>query len=529
VIVDFLYFLQVYGLVILISIASTACGILICEWLITNFSSQNKALKISSGFLVGISFLLITTHIISLLIANAKVAFLAILILVFGLAIFRIAKFLRSESTKIIFIEIRNCGVIFFILLLFVTFIDLLWIQHHSLYGSLGSLHSGRYANISLDIISSNQIAKIPQNIGESMLAVFAMLLGFNSPYLLMFLWLIISVVVSLVFYFGLFRQFDLSNKFSIFGTALVSAGNMGLSIQYVLLLCSGSPLLITGYSDTAIGISSLIFYCFNASFSENRNWKFLLVTLLFVLSWNIFAPQNIFLILSVVLALILLKTLPRKVGDIFSVFKEVSYFKLSVVVVIVAIGVLYGYSFIGMLIGNKNLANHISGIEIFDEKIILSMSYSYRYLPEWKGASANFLTALGILFFSWFGIFIYWKKKFFSQMPLELKNKELSDLIFSFSVIFVAGFLAEFLFIIGDKWNMTRFSYVGNMMGVVVLVLVINSLKNKRIFYSVLTMFFMLPGVGLFIYSKLLDFVFLAPDFSDKFYTMLYLADIVR
>jgi hypothetical protein len=273
---------------------------------------------------------------------------------------------------------------------------------------------------------------------------------------------------------------------------------------------------------------SSLIFYCFNASFSENRNWKFLLVTLLFVLSWNIFAPQNIFLILSVVLALILLKTLPRKVGDIFSVFKEVSYFKLSVVVVIVAIGVLYGYSFIGMLIGNKNLANHISGIEIFDEKIILSMSYSYRYLPEWKGASANFLTALGILFFSWFGIFIYWKKKFFSQMPLELKNKELSDLIFSFSVIFVAGFLAEFLFIIGDKWNMTRFSYVGNMMGVVVLVLVINSLKNKRIFYSVLTMFFMLPGVGLFIYSKLLDFVFLAPDFSDKFYTMLYLADIV-
>lgn len=168
---------------------------------------------------------------------------------------------------------------------------------------SFGSLHAGRYANIALYIVDENQVPRLNQNYGQSMLAAAHGFFGSRAPLAALASWLALSGGALAWMLFGAFRSFGLSARGAAAGAFFVLFANTALSLQCVLVIDSGSPLALTGYTDVMAALATWLIVPFwlhaCAARSTLRPADLILAGLLpFVWAWT--APQNILIGLGV-------------------------------------------------------------------------------------------------------------------------------------------------------------------------------------------------------------------------------------
>jgi len=132
-------------------------------------------------------------------------------------------------------------------------------------FAMIGSLHSPRYASIAEFVARCDYLPRLGQNVGQSLLAFSSMAIsGREQPYVALFAWLLVSLTAFAMFIHGLISLYVISPQRRILGTFIVMLGNTALSLVHVLVIDSGSPPILSGYSDpltgTAVAILLLIF-----------------------------------------------------------------------------------------------------------------------------------------------------------------------------------------------------------------------------------------------------------------------------
>lgn len=172
-------------------------------------------------------------------------------------------------------------------------------------FACIGSLHAGRYVNIALYMLNHNAIPALQQNIGQSLLAVIPSIMGFDHLFFSLQIWLIISLAALALCLFGFFRDFFIKRSFLFMGVAFVFLGNTALYPYHVLNIDSGSPFIINGYSDSILSLTSLVVVVWlllkamaapplSASASVKSGMLFGIIGA----AWNLYAPQNVLLML---------------------------------------------------------------------------------------------------------------------------------------------------------------------------------------------------------------------------------------
>lgn len=129
-----------------------------------------------------------------------------------------------------------------------------------SIYSSVGSLHSVRYAWISNYIARCDVVPVTGQNIGQSVVAALTGIgNGESHPYLGLSLILAECLVFLSLLTFGLISFLTSSRRIAWVGTIAVLGGGASASLTHVLVVDSGSPFFWNGYSDTLLGLGLLI------------------------------------------------------------------------------------------------------------------------------------------------------------------------------------------------------------------------------------------------------------------------------
>jgi hypothetical protein len=170
-------------------------------------------------------------------------------------------------------------------------------IDDFDMHTSLGSLHAGRYANIGIYIVEENQIPRLTQNYGQSLLVAGNLLLRVPGPLAILSAWLSLSHGMFALLLYGLFRRFRLTPIAAGLGTFFVLFCNITLSSDYIYLIDSGSPLGFTGYTDTTAALASwLVFLVWLQQWlvAERAALGTLVVPALLAYGWSFTGPQNI-------------------------------------------------------------------------------------------------------------------------------------------------------------------------------------------------------------------------------------------
>ncbi len=163
----------------------------------------------------------------------------------------------------------------------------------------IGSLHSVKYAWISNFIFICNYIPVLGQNTGQSLYVSFLTLLFGAKPFLYLSTLLIWSQFILFILVFGVFKIFFDCYR-SLAYSLLIFLGTSSLSLTHILVIDSGSPLLLNGYADTLIGIFSI--FIFYHLYNYINDWKvkdFILFGIVLLVNF-LSAPQNILFILVI-------------------------------------------------------------------------------------------------------------------------------------------------------------------------------------------------------------------------------------
>ena len=186
--------------------------------------------------------------------------------------------------------------IIFLFLFLFLLFY---WTQSNLISGVnslVGSLHSPRYANIALYIIENNSIPVLAQNYSQSVFISIPHYFGLNSYLFSLLLFLTLNIFF-LIYLIKILLQSYFSSTFEVnLCIIFIILGCFSLPNNFYLLIDSGWPILLNGYSDTIIGISTFILvFIYIKDFKEKQLtysfYAFIGVTCIF---WFSNAIQNL-------------------------------------------------------------------------------------------------------------------------------------------------------------------------------------------------------------------------------------------
>lgn len=260
----------------------------------------NPALETGASYFIGIAVFLFLWRILECLPFNAQLS-LGITLVVFGICVFLDSLFKRLRHIVLMFLVVT--GVSFAIAIYWIDF----QANYFGAYAHIGSLHTGRYANLALHIARENRIPVVGQSFEQSLLASYPLLLGLNHPALALYLWLCVSHVALALMTYGSLVQLGLSFRRAVVGTGIILLGQTTLSVTHTVVIDSNSPLLLMGYSDSVRSLGGFaiflaILWAFEAGIARRVAGPVLGAVWF---GWGAQAPQNIFLAMSILLFLI--------------------------------------------------------------------------------------------------------------------------------------------------------------------------------------------------------------------------------
>lgn len=265
---------------------------------------NNININLCFSFYLGLIFTIISFRIVSEFVNVSYAKYIIPLLLV---VIFFINKFSTFSLSKEI---IKKFLLYTLILTLFSPLIILYWHPSNNdindVFSNIGSLHSVKYAWISNYIAICNSIPILGQNTGQSIYVSLLNLMFGNKPFIYLSIILVWAQFFLYLLVFGVFKLY-FNNWRSFAYSLLIFFGTSALSFTHILVIDSGSPLIMNGYTDTLIGIFSIcIFYYL---YNYINSWKFRDYSLYcFLLLANFLSsPQNILYILVINFILIFL------------------------------------------------------------------------------------------------------------------------------------------------------------------------------------------------------------------------------
>jgi hypothetical protein len=191
------------------------------------------------------------------------------------------------------------------------------WVPRDAPFEFVGTLHSGRYVGLAEYIVKSGHIPVLGQNYGQALLTTISLLAGANSPYLALHLWLVTHVCALLLLVFGFFRMAQYRTSVAIAAVCLTALGGSALSVSNFIVIDSGNPWLLSGYSDSVSGLSTFFIFVVLCLNKENRNRWFLfwasVILAVFTLRWGMSSAQNIILMLVLFASACALRVFAKK------------------------------------------------------------------------------------------------------------------------------------------------------------------------------------------------------------------------
>jgi|GEM_PF-5580553 len=263
--------------------------------------SWGLCLKIGIGYFVGLMGFVSVWRILELVLSNLRLAFgittvLSILIVLpFALSIW--PPILNRVRIQHVFMSV----VVFFSLAFFKLhyFISMTKPLSVGSYSYMGTLHGGRYANLSIVMSQLNKIPIVNQNYLQSLLSTISSFFNSPTPYFSLWAWLMISSFFFVILLYGLFKQFNISSFYAGLGVFFIFFGNTALSLVHLEMVDSGSPWIHSGYTDSIVSISSFLIFIYflkNVLGNSISSWEKLGYLGLFAVTWSMCAPQNILL-----------------------------------------------------------------------------------------------------------------------------------------------------------------------------------------------------------------------------------------
>lgn len=501
-------YLYVILTILIISFLFVLSGLKIYNYSILDSKNHSFAFKFGISYFLGMGLFLTIWRLLAFLVESAslslKLSFLFIILVC-------LLQKGTKEDVKQIISGIKHKNYLIFIFSCILIFEFLLWLNSFKdVYTHFGSGHSGRYVNIAQYIIDFNRIPTIGQNYGQSMLASILMFIDLNSPFLVLNIWLSTSIFFLCISIYEFLKILKISNKMSIAGTFIVMFGNTALSLTHVLVIDSGSPFIMNVYTDSIFSIATILlfFIWFNSiSICIDTTKKLILTSLpilfIFGISWNISAPQNIVVSLSLLAILI----------GCIDIFNKKYIIKNNRILIlgffIIVLFSLFGSTQGGML-SSKILRDDIKLPGLMEANtsnlfVRPELQHFYGLGGVWKSGSydilkvnfqnktfpleinnlifkseSNLWSSIRVTFFPIIGIIIL--RYLIKNNKYNYKDNEHNEIktILLFSIItFIIGFLIAFLINI-YKWELARFLIPGYFFGMMSLVLVINFFQTK-------------------------------------------------
>ncbi len=488
----------------------------------SNFLKENKTLNFSFAFFIGTIFLIVSIKTVGFIFSNLLLGVIGFFIIsmfsIYFSKSYIIEIYKKSLSLKTFLIFIFSFLISFLILSIY-------WLQHSDLsnaFATIGSLHSVRYVELAQYMLINNYSPIIGQNSGQSTITYLSLLLGVNSGYVTLTIFLTASIIfISFIIYY-LFNLFIKNRNLSVFATLIFLTANTALSTNHILIIDSGSPFFVNGYTDTIIGIftilSFILIYKFLYSL-DKIGYKEMLILLILLIGSFFSAPQNIILFTTLIGFLFVLKIYKKICIKHFKTITILIFF--SSVIAIPQGGMLTpkklheNLNIPGMMSISSMDKNSISiapGVFHYSQYIdtfhkdrydsnIIEMAKSFKnkdYRLVLLYLEDIFVMSLRMLFFPISGfilLFLYSNKLIQDEENLYLVNFiKISGVVF-----FAVGFLISFsIAISGHKWELVRFLIPGIVLGLFSFILIAFLSFKKRINH------FKLKVCGLFILMSL-------------------------
>ena len=270
-----------------------------------------KPLSLGTAFFIGILFLIVSIRSFAFIFENAFIG-VSIFVCLSVVLIFDSRHYLRDIGKS--YLTVKNCSLFSILFIVLFILILIFWLRESDLgdpFAMIGSLHSVRYVNLAQFILDNNYIPVIGQNTGQSTLAYVVLAMGAKSGYIALTTFLVSSIMFLSMIIYSLFNIYLKNKTFSIIATFIFFTANTALSTSHILIIDSGSPFFLNGYTDTLVGIFIILMLTIIYNkFSQLEKLNLSHSTLILFLLVGTFyvAPQNILLIIGVFTTLIILR-----------------------------------------------------------------------------------------------------------------------------------------------------------------------------------------------------------------------------
>ena len=469
-------------------------GSLINGFAILNISKIDipkfKSLNFGIAFFIGILFLIVSVRSFSFIFKNAFVGLIIVAFL--SLILIYVSRQYLIDIVKNN-ITFKNCVLFTFSFLILFIVLLIYWLRTSDLnspFATIGSLHSVRYVNLSEYILQNNYIPIVGQNTGQSILTYIVLAMGAKSGYIALTTFLVASIIFLSMIVYGLFNIYLKNNNFSLIATLIFFTANTALSTSHILVIDSGSPFFLNGYTDTILGMFIiLMFVILYSNFSKINRLNFCQYALILFLMVGTFyvAPQNILLTMGVLTIILIFRfSLKHKYTIGLLIF-------LSLIISVPQGGMLTpsplqdNISISGMMKVERDgrptvqihpgLMYYLQNIDDFDRtnhynriKHILKLLEKHDFKSALFYSEEIFVTSIRMLFFPIMGFILlfFYTNKIKEKYFLEDENFFNVDVLKNFGfLVFAIGFFVAFTFEIhGYKWEMARFIIPGIMFG---------------------------------------------------------------
>ena len=495
--------------------------------------------KISTSYFIGMIFYIVILKSYYFIFKDLILSNILIIFTVFLILALKKKNLVEFFLKYKVFFSLKKIIINFLIIIFLSFFVFSVWFdhKHYDLFlNSTGSLHSGWYAWLSNFINTCNLIPTLGQNTGQSILTYFTGFV-FNDlkPHLYLYLWLIFSLYFLSIYFFSFLREFFFLNKnISLLGAFFIMFGGTAFSFTHILVIDSGSPFILNGYSDTLFGVFSVV-VAYNI-FVNIKEGKKLLVTDIFLifllLGGNFFmAPQNIIFFLGCLPFFLFDNSIKLNLRKKFLVI-----FFISLVYFVPQGGMLTpslfqdniksaGVNSFFSKINTNEYKELVQRENFIEEVITILPGYPFFYdgIQAWKPGQSSllkealsmrenltenfssfiwtiekiFINSLIVLFFPILGLvlIVYWHQMLKKNSIKFYKKRRVSFLSNYTGLTFVFGACFTFFFSFnGYKWELSRFMIPFITFGMITYFIALsNLLKFRKIFLFLI--FFSVTG----------------------------------
>lgn len=472
-------------------------------------------LRVGSSYFVGLAFYIALVRTLSAMFGNGAWAVWSVIACCIGLCL---------ASRRLVWSLAKECLLnkeVLYVLAAALAFAPLLlifWLPQGAgtsdPYAMIGSLHSVRYAWVANFISTCGVFPVLGQNTGQSLLAYMGGAIFSPQPYWFLFLWLLSSIVFLAVFLHGFIRLYESRGALILCGVFLIMFGGSALSLTHVMIIDSGSPLALNGYTDSLLGVFSILMLLLvHAELQRRSSGKyFLLPIVVLICVTNFFtAPQNMLYVAAVIPLFAFNFVITRRSGSDF-----IFWFFAVLLATLIAVpqgGMLTPKSMQsaanvpGLMTTASSGEKNKTGVNIAPGvPFVYGWGGTWKsgqglFYPEMKANLENwranlipilwifeqlFFTSLRVLFFTILGLigfFVLLRNKGTAALPkIGIAVPSYRTLGILGAYTFSIGFIINFTISLnGYKWELSRFMIPGVLLGMLGFALCTLSYIAKR------------------------------------------------